>query len=116
MSIDDDAVALLAAQPWPGNVRQLQNFVERLVVLADHDVITRAEVERELARVPGTSRAPSAEPRGADLSLDSNRKESERQTLVKALSQAGNNRTRAARLLEVSRRTLYNKLREHGLE
>ena len=50
------------------------------------------------------------------LSLDSNRKETERQTLVKALSHAGNNRTRAARLLEVSRRTLYNKLREHGLE
>ena len=35
MGIDDDAVSLLAAQPWPGNVRQLQNFVERLVVLAD---------------------------------------------------------------------------------
>jgi DNA-binding NtrC family response regulator len=116
MSIDDDAVAALAAQPWPGNVRQLQNFVERLVVLADRDVITRADVERELARAPGVVRAPVVEPRSTDLSLDSNRKETERQTLVKALSQAGNNRTRAARLLEVSRRTLYNKLREHGLE
>jgi DNA-binding NtrC family response regulator len=127
MGIDDDAVALLAAQPWPGNVRQLQNFVERLVVLADQDVITRADVERELSRVPSAVRAPAPEPssdtvrpgRGSartDLSLDSNRQETERQTLVKALSQAGNNRTRAARLLEVSRRTLYNKLREHGLE
>jgi DNA-binding NtrC family response regulator len=116
MSIDDDAVALLAAQRWPGNVRQLQNFVERLVVLADKDVITRAEVDRELTRVPGAVRAPARGGESADLSLDSNRKETERQTLVKALSQAGNNRTRAARLLEVSRRTLYNKLREHGLE
>jgi DNA-binding NtrC family response regulator len=121
MSIDDDAVAVLTTQPWPGNVRQLQNFVERLVVLADQDVITKADVERELSRVPSIARAPDAgapaSPRpGAALSLDSNRKETERQTLVKALTQAGNNRTRAARLLEVSRRTLYNKLREHGLE
>ena len=128
MSIDDDAVEVLAAQPWPGNVRQLQNFVERLVVLADADVIHRADVERELSRASNRATAPASVPpsdasrAGANatstgaLSLDSNRKETERQTLVKALSHAGNNRTRAARLLEVSRRTLYNKLREHGLE
>jgi DNA-binding NtrC family response regulator len=116
--IDDDAVALLATQPWPGNVRQLQNFVERLVVLSDTDLITRADVEREVTRVPG-SKSPSPSPAdsgGTGLSLDSRRKETEREALVKALAQAGNNRTRAARLLEVSRRTLYNKLKEHGLE
>lgn len=48
----------------------------------------------------------------ADLSLDSRRRESQKE----ALAQSGNNRTRAARMLEVSRRTLYNELREHGLE
>lgn len=80
-------------------------------------MITRVDVERELARVPSAVRPVAAEPSSApDFSLDSNRKETERLTLVKALSQTGNNRTRAARLLEVSRRTLYNKLREHGLE
>jgi DNA-binding NtrC family response regulator len=115
MRIEDSAVSTLAAQPWPGNVRQLQNFIERLVVLADGDVITRAEVDRELGRAPARSTPPSAE-QGGDLSLDSRRKESEKEALLRALSQAGNNRTRAARLLEVSRRTLYNKLREHGLE
>ena len=127
--IEDDALALLAAQPWPGNVRQLQNFVERLVVLADDDVIRRGDVDRELARVPGipprgaTSTASSTSTTGdaptrapSDLSLDTQRKETEREALVKALTHAGNNRTRAARLLDVSRRTLYNKLKEHGLE
>jgi two-component system response regulator AtoC len=48
-----DALALLAAQRWPGNVRQLQNFVERLVVLSDGPAIGRADVERELARKTG---------------------------------------------------------------
>ncbi|HSO31415.1 MAG TPA: sigma-54 dependent transcriptional regulator [Labilithrix sp.] len=122
--IDEDAVALLAAQSWPGNVRQLQNFVERLVVLADGERVTRADVERELSRVPssmsrgpaGTDSFPPGGTTGARLSLDVRRKETERETLVKALAQVGNNRTRAARLLEVSRRTLYNKLKEHGLE
>ena len=56
MSIDEDAVATLVAQPWPGNVRQLQNFVERLVVLADDDVIRRADVERELSRATSSGR------------------------------------------------------------
>jgi transcriptional regulator with GAF, ATPase, and Fis domain len=122
--IDEDAVALLAAQSWPGNVRQLQNFVERLVVLADGERVMRADVERELSRVPssmsrgpaGTDSFPPGGTTGARLSLDVRRKETERETLVKALAQVGNNRTRAARLLEVSRRTLYNKLKEHGLE
>jgi DNA-binding NtrC family response regulator len=118
MRIDDDAVALLASQPWPGNVRQLQNFVERLVVLSDRDLIARADVEREVTRVPGGSArtSPAGSGGGAGLALDGRRKETEREALVNALAHAGNNRTRAARLLEVSRRTLYNKLKEHGLE
>ena len=126
MHVDEDAVALLGEQPWPGNVRQLQNFVERLVVLADAGVIRRADVERELTRLPGVAArgdgaAPAAGPgagsgEGGGLALDGRRKETEKEALVKALAHAGNNRTRAARLLEVSRRTLYNKLKEHGLE
>jgi DNA-binding NtrC family response regulator len=115
MRVDEDAVALLASQPWPGNVRQLQNFVERLVVLADADVITRVEAERELGARGGP--APHDAPAVAsDLALDARRKQTEKEALLRALAQASNNRTRAARLLEVSRRTLYNKLREHGLE
>ena len=119
MRIEDDAVDILTKQPWPGNVRQLQNFVERLVVLAEGRVIGRADIERELVRGTGGIRRPSApmpSAPSADLSLDSQRREAEKEALVRALQQAGSNRTRAARLLEVSRRTLYNKLREHGLE
>ena len=124
MKIDEAAVSALEKQPWPGNVRQLQNFVERLVVLADGSTIAAADVERELTKSAKPSDRPASpvQPAGstagasADLSLDARRRESEKEALLKALAQSGNNRTRAARLLEVSRRTLYNKLREHGLE
>ena len=112
-----DALALLEAQPWPGNVRQLQNFVERLVVLSDGPTLTAADLTRELSRQPGFAQAPApkspAEP--GSSSLDAQRRETERAALEDALRRAGNNRTLAARLLGVSRRTLYNKLEEHGL-
>jgi DNA-binding NtrC family response regulator len=123
VTLDEPAVEMLAKQPWPGNVRQLQNFMERLVVLADGDALHLADVERQLGAQPasppsaGAGAGARAEGGAAlgDLSLEARRKEGERDALVQALARAGDNRTRAARLLEVSRRTLYNKMREHGL-
>jgi two-component system response regulator AtoC len=118
-----DGLTALQGQPWPGNVRQLQNFMERLVVLSDGPVLTGEDVARELSRQPGLSPTPSvaAPGSGAQTStvdtgtLESRRKDTERQALVDALKRAGDNRTLAARLLGISRRTLYNKLEEHGL-
>ncbi len=124
-----EGLAALQAQPWPGNVRQLQNFIERLVVLSDGPVITGDDVYREVSRQPGivpsapapapTSATPSSPAIGSTggegRTLESQRKEMERQALVDALERAGDNRTLAARLLGISRRTLYNKLEEHEL-
>ncbi|WP_225413300.1 sigma-54-dependent transcriptional regulator [Stigmatella hybrida] len=119
-----DALQALQAQPWPGNVRQLQNFMERLVVLSDGPLLTAEDVARELARQTGLMPAPApvspppapaAAPSGEPGTLDTQRRETERQALLDALQRAGDNRTLAARLLGVSRRTLYNKLEEHGL-
>ena len=120
-TLSAEALALLEAQPWPGNVRQLQNFLERLVVLSDGPTLGAQELSRELARQPGLSppaAAPLASPVRAEApgsTLDAQRRDAERVALQDALARAGHNRTLAARLLGVSRRTLYNKLEEHGL-
>jgi two-component system response regulator AtoC len=119
---EPEAVALLRAQRWPGNVRQLQNFVERVVVLSDSPTITAQDVERELQRKVGapaesTADAAHSAPEGAAATpnLDARVRETEKNALKNALEKAKGNRTLAARLLGVSRRTLYNKLEEHGV-
>ncbi len=138
IKIDPLAVRALRGQRWPGNVRQLQNFVERLVVLSTGSVIDEQDVRAELSRQvnfstqPGTSRlqpatlitppkdptaaaSPVAEPAPAILPLDLEVRAAEKKALERALVFTKQNRSLAARLLGVSRSTLYAKLEEHGL-
>jgi DNA-binding NtrC family response regulator len=114
-ALDAGAMEALCREAWPGNVRQLRNVVERLVVLADGDVIGRADAEHEL-RSPRGTQPPPRGMGGDERPLDAQRKDAEKDALLHALARAKDNRTLAARLLGVSRRTLYNKLREHALE
>jgi DNA-binding NtrC family response regulator len=109
------AIERLRRQDWPGNVRQLQNFVERLIVLAEGPVIRSADVERELARTAALARPAAPASPAAPATLDDHRKRAERDALREALERVQGNRTRAARILGVSRGTLYNMLAEHGL-
>jgi DNA-binding NtrC family response regulator len=115
IAFDDAALAVLALQPWPGNVRQLQNLVERLVVLADSDTLGRADVERELGRPAFGSSTTARAEGGDDASLPARLRTTEKDALVTALARTSGNKRLAARLLGVSLRTLYNKLGAHGL-
>lgn len=109
-----DAVEALTRRPWPGNVRQLRNAVDRLAVFAETDVITRDVVEQVC--VPTTSRpaAPTslrALARCA-LQLDSLDKldAMERALIDEALAASGGNRSLAARILGVDRKVIERRL------
>ncbi len=106
LRLDPPAVERLGAYPWPGNVRELQNVLERLVILSSQGTITAEDVE---ACLPTGVKSPSGGLGGA-------RADAERQAIVEALKETVGNRTRAARVLGVSRRTLHNKLREYGID
>jgi DNA-binding NtrC family response regulator len=112
-----EALALLASEPWPGNVRQLQNFVERSAILSEQLVISAEVVRKELCRseAAGIRSLPTEVPAGASANLEETRALAEREAVALALHRASGNRTAAARILGVSRRTLYNKLAEYGL-
>ncbi len=101
--LEPEAVEVLADQPWPGNVRQLQNAVARLAALRPSGAITR---EDALAAVSG----PDPEPSAAEEEESTQLSELERRQILKVLEQTGGNKTRAAELLGIQRRTLYKKL------
>jgi two-component system response regulator AtoC len=116
IGVDMDAVERLRRESWPGNIRELQNFIERLVVLADGPAVTLADVERELARSAAMSpSAPTHSAQAPSSNLGDRRRIAEREAIREALERVQGNRTLAARILGVSRRTLYNMLAQHGL-
>jgi DNA-binding NtrC family response regulator len=115
LSLTPGALDALRQHPWPGNVRELQNLLERLVVLSEHDEVTAADVQRELARSLVPPPVPTPPMGAAANTLSEQRANLEREAVKRALDRAKGNRTLAARLLGVSRRTLYNKLDALGL-
>jgi two-component system NtrC family response regulator len=100
-----EALAALAEHPWPGNVRELENRVKRAVIMCDGKRIT--PVDLDLAE-------PDELPE--ILNLAQAREEAERREIPRALSRVEGNITRAAKLLGVSRPTLYDLLRHHDIK
>jgi two-component system response regulator AtoC len=116
LRLTQDALCELEAQRWPGNVRELQNLMESLVVLADGPVLDASAVRTALERRFGATESTRPPANGGLApTLDDARLRAEREAVVRALDRAGGNRAKAARMLGVSRRTLYNKLAEYGL-
>jgi DNA-binding NtrC family response regulator len=108
-----EALDLLTRHPWPGNVRQLENFVERTVLLSDTTLVGPEALAQSL---PGSAELSMVEPPPSGAALDVSLRDAERAAVKKALERTHGNRTQAARLLGVSRRTLYNKLAEHMID
>jgi transcriptional regulator with GAF, ATPase, and Fis domain len=113
-TISDDAMRLLERYPWPGNVRELENTIEHLVLYSRDARITAEDLApkfRQQAAPPPAAAAPDR--LFADLpTLD----ELERRYMLHVLEAVGNNRTRAAEVLGVDRRTLYRMAERFGIK
>jgi len=103
---DPGATAAILAHRWPGNVRELENRVRRAALMTDGPMITAADLELE---------APDGAEEEPDLTLREARARAERDAIEKALARANGNISSAARLLGISRPTLYDLLETHGL-
>src|ERR1700761_8289901 len=101
----------LISYRWPGNVRQLENVLERLLVLSSGDLITVDDLPEEL--VPAAANSPSLWPNLPEegISLEA----VERELISRALEKFDGNQTQAARYLDISRRTLIYRMEKHGL-
>jgi DNA-binding NtrC family response regulator len=105
----EPAAARLLAYRWPGNVRELRNVIERALALTRHDRITVEDLPEHLRKPGGEIPLPGGT---VDLLSLLPLAEMERRYIDRVLDQVGGNRTLAARILGVDRKTLYRKLKE----
>jgi DNA-binding NtrC family response regulator len=108
-----DAVAELGGRAWPGNVRELRNVLARAAIRARGRVVRADHLAGDAQA--GAVSVPHP-PTGTPLDLRAAVAETERRVIAQALEQAGGNRTRAAALLGISRRQLFDKVRAYGLD
>jgi DNA-binding NtrC family response regulator len=108
--VADDVFELFRQYEWPGNVRELRNKLERAVVTCSGGALTRRDFS--LNSPAGESHAPAQSSVRFGLTVA----EAERRLITETLTALGNNRTRAAEVLGITKKTLYNKLKQYGLE
>lgn len=108
--LSGDALALIATLPFPGNVRQLKNLVERLTILYAGRTITPAEIQ------PLALESADTTPHPVGGTLADRMTRFERTLIEEALGQSGGNISRAARLLGVDRANLSRKIKDYGLK
>ncbi len=118
--ITDEALASLQTYPWPGNIRELENLMERVLLFADGPRIELKDLPAPV-RAGGSPPAPTAgatpEPGETPLKdfLKQKQAEIEKTFIIQALQKTEGNVTRAARLLQISRKSLQTKMKEFGL-
>ena len=105
-TISTEVMQALTQAPWPGNVRELQHYIERAVVTTTGPALSCADLVTAGSK-PAEHDLRSVS-RGAVTQV-------ERMRIVQALQQAGGNRVRTAKLLKISRASLYNKLRDYNI-
>lgn len=117
LGVAEDVKKLLLQHPWPGNIRELENSVERMVVLKKGRVLEAADLPEKIRgdghRAPGESRMEIPE---TGLSLKSAVSGFEKDLILTALAKAKGNRNRAAGLLKLNRTTLVEKMKKQGLK
>jgi two-component system, NtrC family, response regulator AtoC len=106
------AMAVLEAYPWPGNIRELRNLIERAVLLAESEELDVADFPKLEAPVEGAARGAGFElpPGGVDFEA------LERDLVLQALRRVRGNRTRAARLLGMNRDQIRYRIQKFGLQ
>ena len=110
-SLDDDALPLLMQHEWPGNVRQLRNTIERLVVQSGSERITAANLP-----LGPPAHVPAERPDAVVLPIGTKLERAERELILRTLEANHRNKTRAAEVLGVTPKTLHNKLARYAAE
>jgi Nif-specific regulatory protein len=106
--IDPRVMDVFANYSWPGNIRELQNTIERLKILAENNEI-------KLDDIPFNIRLPKVRAESADFTLEMPLEEVEKHHILRTLAYNHGNKTKTAESLRITIKTLYNKLHRYGI-
>jgi DNA-binding NtrC family response regulator len=124
--VSQDVVARLRAYDWPGNIRELRNVIERAAIIAGEGTVQLAHLPTTVTGTRAASASAHAAPSDATVHTTAGDglhvpigwtiEQAERALIERTLEHTGNNRTRAAEILGISQKTLFNKLKEYATE
>ncbi len=106
-NVSDDVMDKILAHKWPGNVRELRNTIRRAVLLSQGNTIDHLKITDDVE----TSSAVVISDDSESVSFEDATKKAEKEAILKALSEAGGNKSKAAKILNMNERTFYRKLK-----
>jgi DNA-binding NtrC family response regulator len=109
LGISGECMARLDSYSWPGNVRELKNVIQRAALMCGEDVLKPEHLPRSLQE-------SAREPTQVSFALGTSLEEVEREMVIQTLRHCDNNRSRAASMLGICRRALYNKMKRYGIQ
>ncbi len=113
--VDNEAMALLRRYPWPGNIRELKNFIERINIMAEGETVCAAEVRQYLTSRPDWEREEPAKSYDS-MKLSQAKDEFEREFLLRKLHENRQNITRTSQALGITPSHLHNKIKKYGID
>lgn len=113
--ISRDAIDQLTEYNWPGNIRELENCIERAMIMTEGEVITPESLPKAIYSNPPPQPVPTFNLSDTSLSIKEHSRHIEIELIRRALEKTKGNRTRAAKLLEISHRALLYKLKDYNL-
>lgn len=102
-----EVLQLLMRYDWPGNIRELRNVLERAVILANGESLTAEDFSLDMDDAPLASAGEKLPPQGLEMA--------EREMILEAIKKSDGNKTEAAKLLGITRRRLYSRMKVHGI-
>jgi two-component system response regulator HydG len=111
-NISEDVIEILKGYNWPGNIRQLRNYIRTMVVMSDSDTIETKDIPSEIHQVRQLPGQVSGTNGLGGVSLN----KLEKQAIVDTLAKVRNNREQAAKVLGIGERTLYRKIKEYEIQ
>ncbi len=111
--ITQDAIKMLQSYPWPGNVRELENVLERASIVCDQKKIALKDLPYDIQASNPSDRHANFQ---GNLSIPTAVEQLEKQMIIQALETTSGNKSKAAKLLEISERSLWNKLSQYELK